>query len=524
MTEIAFATIAPPARRLMLLGIVALSSILSLSLSLSAMAAAPVVETVYGSVRGGDSDGVYSFKGIPFAAAPVGDLRWAPPAAPAPWNGVRQATEYSDACIQKPGLSAENGGDPGSLSEDCLYLNVWSPNLDPAAKLPVIVWIHGGAYVFGAGGLDVYDGSPSAKKGVVFVNFNYRLGSLGFFAHPSLSEGAYNFGLLDQVAALEWVKANIAQFGGDPENVTIMGQSAGGKSVMAHLVSQRSRGLFQKAVAMSVYILADATLEKAQSVANHVASAVGLNGADASLAELRAIPAEQFAEIEDKEASFGPVPIVGGVMLPKSMAELFAEDDDAPVPFMIGNTSDDASVISAFGLDPAEIIRKLGVAGVGLKVLYRNMSEEERARQALRDVVFTMNTRWSASRHSKQAPTWRYYFDYVATADEATLPNGAPHGYDVPFMLDTVEYADGLGKRYSKRDLAVANAMSGYLIEFARSGAPSCDGCPKWTSHKKRRDRALVIGRDVIELERNFMRHRLNALINVSKFINTIFG
>jgi para-nitrobenzyl esterase len=303
-----------------------------------------------------------------------------------------------------------------------------------------------------------------------------------------------------------------------------MGQSAGGKSVMAHFVSPLSRGLFTKGVAMSVYILPDATTEKARIVAGAVASAVGLGGERATLKELRSIPAQRFTTITDPAAALGPVPIVGDDMLPRSIAATFEAKAEAPAPLIIGNTSDDASVIAAFGLDPEKIVDRLGAAGLGLKILYPNMSEEERARQALRDVIFTMNARWVADRRSKRASTWRYYFDYVAVNDRGELPNGAPHGYDVAFLLDTVPFADGIKDRYENGDVAFARAASTYLVEFARSGVPSSDGSPDWSDDDGLRDATLVFGRDTIELERNFMRLRLNALIGAAKLVDGVLG
>lgn len=315
-----------------------------------------VVETRDGAVEGVSENGIISFKGIAYAEPPVGNLRWREPQPLAKRSGWRKADRYGKACMQNPELSAENGGDPGPLSEDCLYLNVWTPTLSSKAKLPVIVWIHGGGYVLGAGGLPVYDGTAMAKKGAVFVNLNYRLGALGFFAHPALDKGAgggpYNFGLYDQVAALKWVKANIARFGGDPDSVTIMGESAGGKSVLWHFASPLSRGLFHKGIAESVYILPDVKLEKARAVAAAVASAVGLNGAEASLDDLRNVPPERFFAIADKEAALGPVGIVGDAMLPRSIADTFEAGGEARVPLIIGNTSDDASVVASFGPVP----------------------------------------------------------------------------------------------------------------------------------------------------------------------------
>ena len=244
---------------------------------------AAVVKTQGGDVQGVAERDVVAFKGIPYAAPPVGNLRWREPQPATAWPGVRKGDAYGTACIQKPGLSQANGGDPGPLSEDCLYLNVWTPKADPAARLPVMVWIHGGAYIFGGGSLPLYDGAPRAKKGAVVVTLNYRLLQLGFFAHPALQKenpgGPANFGLLDQIAALRWVQRNIAEFGGNPGNVTILGQSAGGKSVLALFASPLARGLFQKGIAQSSYGVPDATTAKALQAGIKAADALGASPA-----------------------------------------------------------------------------------------------------------------------------------------------------------------------------------------------------------------------------------------------------
>ncbi len=486
------------------------------------------VRTGAGILAGEVGEGIASFKGIPYAAPPVGDLRWAEPQAVQPWSGERRADQYGAACIQKPGLSAENGGDPGRLSEDCLYLNVWTPDTRAAAKLPVIVWIHGGAYVFGAGGMPIYDGRALARRGAVFVSVNYRLGSLGFFAHPALDQakpnGPRNFGLLDQVAALKWVQTNIAAFGGDPGNVTIMGQSAGGKSVLAHFASPLSRGLFRRGVAMSVYILPDAKPDKARAVAARVASAVGLDGAKATLAELRAVAAERFGDIADKDAALGPVPIVGDAMLPRSIVDTFANGTEAKAPLIIGNTSDDASVLAAFGLQPEAIVKKLGLAGVALRTLYPGLERKEMARQALRDIVFTMNTRWVADRHSKRAATWRYYFDYVPETQRARHAAGVGHGADVPFLLDTASLYEGTAGGLTEADRAIARQSGDLLFAFARDGVPAADGVPAWQSDRRLRDRTLVIGADGITQRRSFMKVRLDVLMGVTRIVDKVFS
>lgn len=498
-------------------------SLLCLSLQFSSGARAqsgPVVATEDGRVEGAEKGGMSIFKGIPYAAPPVGALRWRAPQPAIKWTDTRQATVFGNACMQKPGLSAENGGDPGPLGEDCLTLNVWTPTLAKSAKLPVIVWIHGGAYVFGAGSVPVYDGASMAKKGAVFVSINYRLGPLGFFAHRALDGGkpggTYNFGMLDQVAALKWVKRNIAQFGGNADNVTIMGQSAGAKSVLWHFASPLSRGLFHKGIAQSVYILPDAKLEKGREVASRIATAVGLDGANASLEDLRKVPPERFFDIADKEAALGPVGIVGDAMLPRSISDTFRAGGEARVPLIIGNTSDDSSVIAAFGISPEEILKKLGAAGLSLKLLYPGVPADKMPAQALRDIVFTLNSRWVADRHARRAPTWRFYFDYVAAKNKPQWPDGVPHGGDIVYFLDTLDDS------YDQRDRDYARRVSNYMVAFAKTGRPAA-GPPEWQDDRAFRDRTLIFGQEQIEPRNNFMKVRLDVLMGAAAIVEALF-
>ena len=225
---------------------------LMIAIAGGALCASDVVKTDSGRLKGVTAQGVTSFKGIPYAAAPVGELRWRPPQPVKPWSGVRPASEYGADCMQKPfpGDAAPLGVTP---AEDCLYVNVWIPAPSPAKKLPVMVWIYGGGFVNGGSSPAVYDGSQFAKRGVVFISFNYRLGRFGYFGFPALtnenpSEPHGNYAYMDQIAALQWVRRNAAAFGGDPGNVTLFGESAGGGSVFAMLTSPLSQGLFQKAI------------------------------------------------------------------------------------------------------------------------------------------------------------------------------------------------------------------------------------------------------------------------------------
>ena len=270
---------------------------------------------------------------------------------------MRAAQERGNSCLQKPALSIDSdGGDPRPLGEVCLSLNLWTPRTGAAAKLPVMVWIHGGALIFGAGGLPVYDGAVLAQRGAVPVTVNYRLGALGFFAHPAIappgSASPVNFGLLDQVAALQWVQRNIAAFGGDPGNLTIFGQLAGAERVLARLTSPLANGLFHKAIAQSPYGIPSHTLTKARETAIRIASA----------AELRSVPAEAFEALSGNDLSLTLVFVVGDAVLPEPILSVFQQSREAPVPLIIGNTSDDGSIAVAMGMDPAAIVKHLGAA------------------------------------------------------------------------------------------------------------------------------------------------------------------
>ena len=483
--------------------------------------------TSTGVLAGVLKDDIHSFKGIPYAAPPVGNLRWREPQPAASWTGSRRADAFGNACIQKPGLSDANGGNPGAISEDCLYLNVWTGDLNPTSRRPVVVWIHGGAYVFGSGSVPIYHGTPLAKQGAVFVSINYRMGPLGFFAHPALEKeqpaGAVNFGLLDQAAALKWVRANISKFGGDPDNVTIMGQSAGARSVLAHFASPLSRGLFHKGIALSSYVVPDASREKAALVSSNVATALGLAGRDATMADLRSVPADRFGQIWPKGASLGPVPIAGDTVLPRSIEDVFAAGGEAPVPLIIGNTSNDQSVVEAFGFDGEALVDRLGVAGLALRVLYPGVTDKkELARQSLNDAVFTFVTRWVADNHAKRARTWRYYFDF--TARNFRPRPGAPHGAEISYFLDTLDMEPALAAKLTPLDRAYARTVSGYVLNFARSSAPVSTGAPQWLDDRFLFDRTMIFGNDRVEQRRRFMKVRLDVMLTLGLIAEKMFG
>ena len=470
-----------------------------------------------GMLEGAQSGPVVSFKGIPYAAAPVGDRRWRAPQAAQSWSGVRPALAVGSSCIQAPGLSVRSAaGDPGALDEDCLYLNVWAPAGQSKSAKPVMVWIHGGGLVFGSGGVAAYDGTSLARRGAVIVTINYRLGPLGFFSHPAIDGeaggGSRNFGLLDQIEALKWVQSNIAAFGGDPDNVTIFGESAGAQSVLALFASPMARGLFHKGIAQSAYGLPGHAPAKAQAVGIAVASAVGLDGARASAAQLRAIPAERFGALPGRDLTLSPSFIVGDAAMPIGILEAFQQQRQAPLPLLIGNNSDEASVAEAFGVDPAGIIQQLGRNRILVKPLYPKVTNDaDLGRQVMRDAVFTAFARRVSYLHSQQAPTWRYYFNYVQQAMRRSQV-GVPHAGEIAFTMDTGASCGCLSRPFNKADLAVSKRMADSWVAFARSGNPQTRQLPPWSKDSARSDQLMEFSGDT-RARRNFMQPRLNALI-----------
>jgi para-nitrobenzyl esterase len=495
---------------------------------LPAMAASSVdtVRVEGGALQGGWGPSGLSFRGIPYAAAPIGELRWRPPQPAPSWQGVRAARQPGASCIQKPSLSIDNGGgDPRPLSEDCLFLNVWTPGIEPGAKRPVMVWIHGGALVFGTGSAPVYSGEPLARRGAVVVSINYRLGALGFFAHPALAGegGAVNFGLLDQVAALRWVKRNIAAFGGDPDNVTIFGQSAGAESVLALFVSPLAKGLFQKGIAQSPYGIPSHTLAKARASAAAVATALKLGGASATAAQLRAVPADAFAGLDGPGESLAPSFVVGDAALPMPILASFQKGVEAGVPLIIGSTSDDGSVAAAFGLDPAAIVTRLGAARIAVKSLYpKGLTDEQLGRETVRDLVFTAFARRIAYLHAGRAPTWRYYFSYVGKGTGARA-RGVPHGGEIPYTMGTAAGCACLGASVTAQDLAVAQRVNAHWFDFARSATPVPDDARRWPRDDRRAAVALDLGASD-EVRTDFMRRRLNAFIGTLNLLGRFVG
>lgn len=468
----------------------ALASVLLASAAMATPDAPPNVRLSSGALKGTMRDGVAFFGNIPFAAPPTGPERWRAPQPTRPWRSVRDAAHFGADCPQP----RRDATDTARQSEDCLTLNIATP--DPRArKLPVLVVIHGGAYFVGSGREPFERGVPlMVQQGAVLVAPNYRLGRLGFFAHPALTaetpRATANYWLMDQVAALRWVHANIARFGGDPANVTIIGCSAGGSSINALMATPPARGLFARASAHSAGGLFNANrpLDQAQEQGMAFATRVGVAGRDgAALARLRALPVDAVLAGDSGAPDFGAV--VDGHWLPRPLSALFASGAIARVPLISGSTSNEASVFGLMGFDRAAMARRFGIDLDSVSATYAVQQEKELLRQVQTDFLFTaaaMGMTQLAAR--ARLPTWSYHFDYLPPArrDEA----GADHCADRPYWF-------GQSPATDPQSTTLARTMEGWLLNYMRSGNPNGPGLPQWSANRPGTADPLLIGETI---------------------------
>jgi para-nitrobenzyl esterase len=481
----------------------------------SIAAAAPRIQLPTGAVVGAERDGVAVFKGIPFAAPPVGPLRWRPPQPAKAWTGERHADTFGPGC---PQLERRAGVAPGGVarfapprtSEDCLTLNVWSAG-KPGEKRPVMVWIHGGAFRVGGSSLPYFDGQAFAEQGVVLVTFNYRLGQLGFFAHPALvreagEEPFGNYGLMDQIAALKWVQANIARFGGDPANVTAFGESAGGSSLLFLLTSPAGRGLFQKAIVESGggWQRAASLAEKERS--DEAAVAAGGKAPATTAADLRAMSvADVLAMPMGGIGDFGP--FVDGQLVRESPRAALAAGRALDVPLIIGTNDDEATpLMRAFGAGPQGVLSRLGPAGTEI---YRadGASPQVTAHLAYTDAAFTAPARWVAARTAGGAPTWLYQFSYVPQRKREP-DAGASHGAEIPFVFASWDDIPGANAFLTAQDRAMEGLMNGCWASFAKTGTPRC-GTLAWPRYDAASDPLMAFG-DELKVLHGFRKPMLD--------------
>ena len=475
------------------------------------------VHVAGGIIAGEISDDVVSFKGVPYAAAPVGALRWRAPQPPVPWPGVRVTQSFGNDCIQA--LSSEAFADAPKQSEDCLYLNVWAPHeASVTRRYPVLVWFHGGAYLSGSAALPTTDGSSFARQGIVVVSANYRLGRMGFFAHPALTaEGERpnaNYGLLDQLAVLKWVKENIAAVGGDPAQVTIAGQSAGGMSVIHLMTWPAAHAFFHRAIVLSgggrTCIAEQRDLKRtrgklapAEQTGVDFARTARIhgNGADA-LASLRALPAQTINKSLDESAlqhgsrTYAGGPIIDGVVVTDAPEAYLRAGRVARVPVLIGTTGADIprwydgrgqrDPYAAFG-DLAHEGRELYEGG-------ELMSRERLASVIAADMNMHEPARFLARRMTARGTrAWLFRFDYVAESQRA-LHKHAPHASELAFLFNQLEAR--LGRNATPHDRTVATSFHGYVANFVRSGDPNAAGLAPWPAFNPARYDLMMFTRE----------------------------
>lgn len=474
--------------------------------------AAPPVDQVKvdsGQLQGEITGGIVSFKGIPYAAPPIGELRWRAPQPVAPWSGVRSAVKYGADCMQAP---AGPGPHTALLSEDCLFLNVWAPVERTTKAMPVMVWIYGGGFV--NGGTSMYsatdNGTVTAKRGVVFVTLNYRLGRFGFFAHPALSAESPsgplgNYGYMDQIAALKWVRQNIAAFGGDPANVTIFGESAGGGSVLTLLTSQAARGLFHKAIVESgggrEPLMGARYLNKAvpggkisaEETGVNFAKSVGITATGAeALAALRKLPADtvvaglNMGTMWQAENTYSG-PMIDGEIVRESPQSALLGGRWAKVPVMIGANSADIGFPK--GRTFEDFWALFGASANKAKAAYNPGNSDDAMTVGVRiasDQMMAEPARFVAKTVAASGVrAYEFRFSYVAETLRPHL-KGAPHASEVPYVMDTVRAVHG--EKLTAQDESIAQRANAYWVNFARTGDPNGEALPNWPAYDSRSD------------------------------------
>lgn len=462
-------------------------------------------------------ESIEAFKGIPFAAPPVGALRWKPPQPPEKWTEVRACEEFGSMSFQK--------NDRPGQSEDCLYLNVWTPRERIAKKRPVMVWIHGGGFTQGSGHQPGYDGTQLAKRGVVLVTINYRLGAFGFMAHPALSEessrgSSGNYAILDQIEALKWVQDNIANFGGDPNNVTIFGESAGGTSVYLLTATPLSKGLFHRAILESPWL--DPVIFRHLKEENENGPPAEFDGEEQvrklfeaetedALTKLRALPAD---EILKKVKQRWPVATDGWVF-PKDPHQIYADGDQHDIPVIVGTNRDEGTMFAprkAFGgtLETYQeaMVERYGEHGKAVADFYAPKSKDKLwsvAVQQISDVWFIQPAReFARAMDRQQTPVWMYHF---------TKPvwgwMGAAHAAEIKYVFGNLEEP-------KPDDAELSAAFMDYWVQFAKSGNPNVEGRAKWVSFTTETDQHLVMDKET-KIESGLRKGACNMLDSILK-------
>ncbi len=461
----------------------------------------PLVTAPIGEIAGSDASGVHVFLGIPYAQPPVGGARWTPPQPVEPWQGTLEADDFGPSCVQRVRASTNlYASDITPVSEDCLSLNVWAP--ENADNAPVFVWIHGGALSAGSTRETLYNGERIAREGVIVVSINYRLGVLGYLAHPELSaespDGVSgNYGLLDQIEALRWVRDNIAAFGGDASNVTIAGESAGGLSVMYLMASPHARGLFHRAVAQSAYMISTPELSRpnhgeyaAEAIGSYVAAQVGAS----SLADLRAMDAQTLVD-GSMAAGYLASGTVDGHYLPRQLVDTFDRGEQAPVPILAGFNQGEIRSLTVLAPEAPEnpavyettIRDRYGELADTFLAIYPSNNLQESIYATTRDALYS----WTAERLARSQEAlgqagFLYMFDHgYPAADEAGLH--AFHASELPYVFGTLDRTPPYWPAIPATDAetAYSDAMLAYWTSFARSGAPVATAAADWPRYSE---------------------------------------
>lgn len=480
-------------------------AVFSVCLTIASVQAADRVRIQSGELEGAQEpgSGVCAFKGIPFAAPPVGPLRWKAPRPVTNWTGIRKADEFGSRCMQGNPFEDMVFRDKG-ISEDCLYLNVWTPAATAAERLPVMVWIYGGGFAAGGSSEPRQDGGNLARKGVVVVSFNYRLGVFGFFSHPDLTResdrsASGNYGLLDQVAALEWVRKNIGAFGGDAHKVTIFGESAGSFSVSALMASPLAQGLFQRAIGESGAFLGSTALPaKPRAQTEEAGRKFAESLAARSIEELRAKPADELQKAALKAGAFSFAPNIDGYFLPEDVAAIYASGTQSHIPLLAGWNADEASFEIAFAKEKPtaagfakQVQTQFGDRTEAFLKLYPAATDEE-ARRSAQDLAgdrFIAFSTWKwmeLHRETGKSPVYRYQFDQAPPAPADAKPEspaahlGAYHSAEIEFVFEAL---DSKHLPWRSEDRKVSDLMSSYWVNFAKTGNPNGAGLPRWPEY-----------------------------------------
>ncbi len=463
------------------------------------------VEVTGGTIEGVEQDGIFSYKGIPFASPPVGELRWKAPEPVQPWTGIKKADAFGPACMQ----AANSMGNTAPVSEDCLYLNVWTPAKKQDEKLSVIFWIYGGGFSGGSTSIPMYDGTGFAEKGVVFVSVAYRVGPFGFLAHPELSSesgnGSGTYGLGDMIAGLEWVKENIARFGGDSTNVTIFGHSAGGAAVSLLAASPVAKGLFHRVICMSggsfgPLVTQNQTGAGMRIPALRMAESTGeeflnrLGAADIKAA--RALNAEEIQKA--LTGGMGGVrfqPAADGNIVPSDLYSLYQSGSFSDTPILLGNTSEEGATMGGSrNVTPEEFEKQIrsqyGSHADVILSAYPHSTDAEATMSSreLRQSTSAWNT-WTWARLQSRmgkGKAFTYIFDYHPGSPDV----GSGHGSDVPYAFQTL--SGGRQGAPKPEDLKLSDTISSYWINFATSGDPNGPGLPEWPAFMESDQRVMI--------------------------------